>query len=135
MVLQVDLVSPEGPVYSAEAAMVVARSADGDIAFQTGHVPFVGVLQADRVKVFLTDGSEQLIAVHRGFVEVSENKVTILSDVAELAEHLDPERARAALERAREAIAANIEAGPEVFFDKLKAETRLKVHNAVMGTD
>jgi F-type H+-transporting ATPase subunit epsilon len=133
--MQVDLVSPEGPVYSAEASMVVARSADGDIAFQTGHVPFVGVLQADRVKVFLLDGSEQLIAVHRGFVEVSGDRVTILSDVAELAEHLDPERAKAALERAQAAIAANIEAGPDLFFDKLKAETRLKVHDTFSGRD
>jgi F-type H+-transporting ATPase subunit epsilon len=133
--MQVDLVSPEGPVYSAEATMVVARSADGDIAFQTGHVPFVGVLQADRVKVFLPDGSEQLIAVHRGFVEVSGDRVTILSDVAELAERLDPERAKAALERAKAAIAANIEAGPDLFFDKLKAETRLKVHDTFSGRD
>ena len=113
--------------------MVVARSAEGDVAFQSGHIPFLGVLQTDRVKVWLTDGSEQLIAVHRGFVEVSGDRVTILSDVAELADHLDPERARAALERADAEIAANIEAGPDVFFDKLKAETRLKVHDAFEG--
>lgn len=133
MPLQVDVVAPEGSIYSAEATMVVARSADGDVAFQPGHIPFLGVLQTDRAKIYLTDGSEQLIAVHRGFVEVSDDVVTILSDVAELAEHLDPERARAALERAQAAIDADIEAGPNVFFDKLKAETRLKVHDAFSG--
>ena len=45
MTLQVELVSPEGIAYSGEAEMVVARTVDGgDIAFQPGHVPFIGVL-------------------------------------------------------------------------------------------
>lgn len=135
MPLTVDVVAPEGSIFTAEATMVVARSADGDVAFQPGHIPFLGVLQTDRVKIWLTDGSEQLIAVHRGFVEVSGDSVTVLSDVAELADHLDPERAQAALERAQAAIDADIEAGPDVFFDKLKAETRLKVYNTFTGND
>jgi F-type H+-transporting ATPase subunit epsilon len=40
------------------------------------------------------------IAVHGGFVEVSENKVSILSDAAELSSEIDVERARSAKERA-----------------------------------
>ena len=49
MTFQVELVSPEGIAYSGEAEMVIARTVGGgDIAFQPGHVPFVGVLAVCR---------------------------------------------------------------------------------------
>ena len=126
MALHVELVSPEEQVFSAEAEMVIARSVDGDIAFQTGHVPFIGVLDTNRLKVLLPDGGEQLIAVHRGFVEVSHDHVTILSDVAELAGDIDVARARAALEQAEAALSAD---GDDVaaIAAKQRAETRLYV--------
>ena len=84
MPLQVELVSPESIAYSGEAKMVIARVVTGDIAFLPGHVPFIGILQAHPVRVLFEDGTELSIAVHQGFVEVSDDKVTILSDVCEL---------------------------------------------------
>ncbi len=54
--------------------------------------------------MFQVDGVVRDIAVHGGFVEVSGNKVSILSDVAELADEIDVERARAAKDRAEEQI-------------------------------
>ncbi len=87
--------------------MVVVRTTDGDIAFQPGHVPFVGVLLPERVRIYGEDGDAQLIAVHSGFVEVSGDQVAILSDVAELAAEIDEDRARAAAERARAALTAD----------------------------
>jgi F-type H+-transporting ATPase subunit epsilon len=44
MTLQVELVSPEEIVFTGEATMVIARTTAGEIAFLTGHVPFVGVI-------------------------------------------------------------------------------------------
>jgi len=52
--------------------------------------------------VFLPGGTVEDIAVHGGFVEVSGNKVSILSDSAEIASRIDVERAKAARERAEE---------------------------------
>lgn len=132
MTLQVDLVSPERQVFSAEADMVIARTVDGDIAFQTGHVPLIGVLETNRLKVLLSDGTEQLIAVHRGFVEVSHNHVTVLSDVAELAEDVDVARARAALDRAEAALAADGD-DEAAIAAKQRAETRLWVVGELTG--
>ena len=126
MTLQVELVSPEEQVFSAEAEMVIARTVDGDIAFQTGHVPFIGVLDTNRLKVLLAGGGEQLIAVHRGFVEVSGDHVTVLSDVAELADDIDVSRARAALERAEAALGADGD-DEAAIAAKQRAETRLYV--------
>ena len=100
MPLQVELVSPERILWSGEADMVVARTADGDIAFLTGHSPFIGALGIGAVSIRATGGTEERAAVHGGFVEVSGDRVTILSDVAELAGDIDAARARRALEEA-----------------------------------
>jgi F-type H+-transporting ATPase subunit epsilon len=98
--LQVELVSPERILYSGEADMVVARTSEGDIAFLTGHAPFIGALGIGAVSIRATDGTEERAAVHGGFIEVSGDRVTILSDVAELASDIDAARARRALEEA-----------------------------------
>lgn len=100
MALQVEVVSPERILWSGEAEMVVARTSEGDIAFLTGHAPFIGALGIGAVTVEETGGRQTKIAVHGGFVEVSGNRVTLLSDVAELASDIDRERARQAKERA-----------------------------------
>lgn len=99
--LTVEVVSPERVLYSGEATMVITRTlGSGEIAFQAGHMAFLGALDESYTRVHLTDGSILGIAVHGGFVEVSDNKVSILSDSAELSTEIDVERARAALERA-----------------------------------
>ncbi|HEX9529798.1 MAG TPA: ATP synthase F1 subunit epsilon [Acidimicrobiales bacterium] len=94
--MQVALVSPERILFEGEADMVVGRTSDGEIAFLTGHAPFLGALGIGAVKIVATDGRQERAAVHGGFVEVRGNRVTILSDVAELASQIDLERARAA---------------------------------------
>ncbi len=100
MPLQVELVSPERILYSGEAEMVIARTVGGgDIAFLPGHSPFVGALEIATVTLRTPEG-DQLVAVHGGFVEVSNDTVTILSDVAELADQIDVERARQAKDAA-----------------------------------
>jgi len=104
MSLQVEVVSPERILFSGEADMVVCRTAEGDIGFLTGHAPFLGTLGIGVVKVNLTAGGVEHIAVHGGFVEVHDNLVIILSDVAELVDHIDLERARVAKATAEAAI-------------------------------
>jgi F-type H+-transporting ATPase subunit epsilon len=95
--LQVELVSPERILYSGEAEMVIARTAGGDIAFLTGHAPFLGALGIGVVRIKPAGGGgEEVAAVHGGFVEVRDDRVIILSDVAELASQIDVERARRA---------------------------------------
>lgn len=84
MALQVEVVSPERVLFSGEADMVVARAEGGDIAFLTGHAPFLGELGAGVVRVKLSDGSDVKVSVDGGFVEVRDNHVIILSDAAEL---------------------------------------------------
>ena len=103
--MTVEVVSPESVLYSGEATMVITRTlGGGEIAFQPGHAAFLGALQECHTRVFLESGSVEDIAVHGGFVEVSNNKVSILSDSAELSSAIDVERARRAKERAEESL-------------------------------
>ena len=117
MPMQVELVSPERILWSGEAEMVIARTlGGGDIAFLPGHAPFVGALGTGVVTIRPSSGGQdEKVACHGGFVEVSNNTVSILSDVAELASQIDVERARRAMEEAeahlRHEHDAEVEAG------------------------
>lgn len=124
MALAVELVSPERILWSGEAEMVVARTTDGDIAFLTGHAPFIGALGIGSVTI-QTPGGDQKAAVHGGFVEVSGDKVTILSDVAELASDIDVERARRAAESAEAKLRTDQDA--EVEAALRRAQVRMAV--------
>src|SRR6478672_13955606 len=107
MPLHVELVSPEHILYEGEAEQVVCRPTDGEIAFLPGHQPFVGALVTYPVRILLPGTGEVVAAVHGGFVEVRDDKVTVLSDVAELPEQIDVVRAQTAKENAAARVAAD----------------------------
>ena len=125
MTLQVELVSPERILYSGEAEMVVCRTTDGEIAFLTGHAPFIGALAIWPVKIKTSGGDDEVAAVHGGFVEVRDDRVIILSDVAELASQIDEERARRAKEHAEEQLRHQHDAQCEAELER--AHVRLQV--------
>jgi F-type H+-transporting ATPase subunit epsilon len=131
MTLQVELVSPERILYSGEADMVIARTVGGgELAFLTGHAPFLGALDIATVTIRSSAGDE-VAAVHRGFVEVSNDRVTILSDVAELGSQIDVERARRAAEEAEQKIRQADDAGAEAA--ARRAHVRLAAAGGVRG--
>ncbi len=124
---QVELVSPEDISYSGEAEMVIARTVEGgDIAFQPGHVPFIGVLAVWSVDVIRPDGGRDTIAVHQGFVQVAGTKVSILSDVSESAGDIDVARAEAAKSTAEAALAADRD-DEDAAASLARADLRLRV--------
>ena len=123
MPLHVELVSPERLLYEGESSEVLARTVEGEIGFLPGHIPFVGALLPGVVQVY-TDSGIQKIAVHSGFIEVSNDHLTLLSDVSEMAEDIDVDRARAALERAEQALAADSD-DTEAAAAKARAMARL----------
>ena len=88
--MQVEVVSPERVLYSGEATMVITRTlGGGEIAFLPDHAPFLAALTENHTRINTEGGNTVHVAVHGGFVEVSHNKVSLLSDVAELGETID----------------------------------------------
>lgn len=126
MTLHVEAVSPWRILWTGDADRVIARTiGGGEIAFLTGHAPFVGALDIGTVRVHSEDGTDEIIAVHGGFVEVSNDRVIVLSDVAEVASQIDIERARAAAERAESElrVAHNVEAEAALRRARIRIET------------
>ncbi len=121
--MDVQLVSPENVLYEGVGRMVVVRTlGGGDIAFQDNHAPFLGALADWPARVKFEDGTEASFAVHGGFVEVSDDRVTVLSDVAELASDIDPTRARESLARAEAGPADDPETAAAVARARLRVE-------------
>ena len=103
--LEVALVAADRQVWSGRASMVIAKTADGDVGVMPGHQPVMSVLKPSVATIrTLQDGAPGpvlKVALHGGFIAVDENKVSLLSEAAELADEIDPARAEAALARAR----------------------------------
>ena len=128
--LQVELVSPEKVLYSGSASFVRARTVGGgEIAFLTGHAKFIGALEICAVKIITEGGDELFVAVHGGFVEVSDDTVTILSDVAELQGDIDVSRAEDARARAENDLRSDPD-DEEAQAALKRAEIRLEVAGA-----
>lgn len=101
MPLHVELVAVERLLWSGEADMVIARTTEGEIGILPGHAPVLGELkEPGMVKINRTGESPLIVAVHGGFVSVSDKGVSILAEYAELSDEIDVDRARSALQRA-----------------------------------
>ena len=134
MAFQVEFVSPEEILYSAIAIQVVARTrGGGEIAFLTGHEPFIGSLVPSEVRVYEEDGTVRRFAVRGGFVSVTgtmaETKVTVLSDAAVPADTIDHSAVQAELTAAEAALAADPD-DPYLQDDVRWAEVRLRASEA-----
>ena len=99
--LHVEIVSVERKIWSGEATSVIARTTEGDIGVLPGHAPLLGqVADGGTVRHRAGPGETLIVAVHGGFLSVTDQGVTILAEVAELAGDIDSARAKAALDRA-----------------------------------
>jgi F-type H+-transporting ATPase subunit epsilon len=95
------VLAPESQAFQGDVTQVSLRTEGGDIGLLAGHVPYIGEVVTCVCEITREDGSTERLAVHGGFVEVDpEGTVTLLAAVAERAEDIDVDRARAAQERA-----------------------------------
>lgn len=102
--LHVELVAADRKVWAGAASLVVARTSVGDIGIMPGHQPLLGVLESGPVTIRTRGESGDgtvVAAVHGGFLSYTDGKLSLLAEVAELADEIDVERAERALEQAR----------------------------------
>lgn len=98
------IVTPEKTFYEEEVSSVIAPGIEGYLGILTDHAPLITALVPGKLTVKNSKGPEVIMAVSGGFLEVLKNKVVILADSVEFAKDIDPERAKKALERARQRI-------------------------------
>lgn len=103
-ILNVAVVSAERALWSGQAKSLVAKTPEGDIGILPGHEPVLALLvDSSPLRLEEPDGTRVVVAVHGGFFSVAGNDVNVIAEVAELAEDIDVERAKAALARAQAA--------------------------------
>ncbi len=118
--LTVELITPERSLITeTEVDQLVAPSVDGEVTILPRHAPLLTILDPGIVLV-RRDGSDEVLAVSGGFLQVQENRVTILADASERSDEVDRERA----ERARAAAEQQISEAPD-FDSMLEARIRL----------
>src|ERR1700758_5545023 len=83
-----DLVSPEKLAFSGEVDQVDVPGLEGDFGVLAGHAPVVAAMRPGILTV-IQDGKREKIIVLGGLAEVSENRLTVLADVATSMDELD----------------------------------------------
>ena len=98
--IQCNIVSPEGELFSGEIEMLTADGGDGEIAITPRHAPLLTNLKPGPVKLVLEGGAEEVFFASGGFLEVQPGVITLLTDVAERADDIDAAEAERAIELA-----------------------------------
>jgi F-type H+-transporting ATPase subunit epsilon len=86
--MQCDVVSVKESIYSGQVTMLIAKGAGGELGILPGHA-LVTLLQPGPIRVQLENGTEEIVYVSGGVLEVQPHVVTVLADTAIRADNLD----------------------------------------------
>ncbi|MEJ7653327.1 MAG: F0F1 ATP synthase subunit epsilon [Chloroflexia bacterium] len=128
MPLHLEVVTAERVVYSDEVDMVIAPGIEGALGILPRHAPLMSVLGFGELRV--KKGSEESdIAIGGGFMEVLNDRVTVLADSAEHVEEIDLARAEEAAQRAQQALndREHIENAGALEQELRRAQSRIKI--------
>lgn len=114
------VVAPDGQVLNQDVEFVIVPGEDGELGVLPNHAPLIAGLGIGVIR-YTDNAKVRKIAVSGGFMEVFENKVTVLAGSAETSEKINIERAQAAKERAEKRLGQKL---PET--DVARAEIALK---------
>jgi F-type H+-transporting ATPase subunit epsilon len=105
MTIHVDVVSAEESIFSGLAEFVVLPGEAGELGILPGHMPLMTRIKPGAVRIKRQDGSEEVIFVASGLLEVQPGLITVLADTAIRGGDLDEARALEARKAATEAMA------------------------------
>ncbi|SDT14617.1 F-type H+-transporting ATPase subunit epsilon [Nocardioides scoriae] len=120
--IRVELVAADRLVWSGDATRIIARTTEGDVGILPHHAPMLSLLVDGVVDIQTTDGETWVAAVDAGFLSVANNRVSVLSERAEMSHEIDLEQARHELQRAKDSGENDDEIRAEV--SRLEARVR-----------
>ena len=99
--LQLEIITPQREELSIQTGWVTLPGSEGEMGILPEHIPLMTTLESGILQ-YEQGGTVSRIAVHYGYAQVHGNKVTVLSEMAELGQSIDGGRARSAEKKARE---------------------------------
>ena len=102
--IQLEVVTPTGPVVSEQVDIVTAPGIDGEFGVLANHAPLLSTIKIGTLS-YQQDSKTEMLMVSGGFCEVSNNTITLLVESAEHGTDIDVDRAMQAKERAEKRIA------------------------------
>ncbi len=81
-----EIVSPEAVLWSGEAEMLITRTTEGELGILANHQPLMGALVPWSAVITAAHGPKVVLAVKGGFLQVKSNRVTLLTDLAQMVE-------------------------------------------------
>ncbi|AGC49820.1 F0F1 ATP synthase subunit epsilon [Lawsonia intracellularis] len=98
--LHLEIISPDHTIVSDRVTYVNLPGVNGELGILPGHIPLMAALDIGKLH-YQQDSKNYYVFISAGFAEVSNNKVTVLTEAAEKASEIDVARAQAAKERAK----------------------------------
>lgn len=106
--LKLEIVTPEGVTYSESVEMVTLPGSEGEMGIYPNHVPLMTQVAAGEVAA-RRNGRDEFLAVGEGFVEITGDRVAVLTDMAIKAENIDEAKAEEARRRAESRLAEKLD--------------------------
>jgi F-type H+-transporting ATPase subunit epsilon len=126
--LKLEIVTPEAKVFADDVEMVTLTGIDGDMGIYPQHMPLMTQLAAGEITA-RKDGQNIYLAVGEGFVQITGDKVSVLTDMAIKADEIDEARAADAQRKAEARLAQKLsdEESATVHAALIHATTQLNV--------
>jgi F-type H+-transporting ATPase subunit epsilon len=122
--IALEVVTPERRVLAESVDMVTVPGLGGELGILPGHTPLISQLQTG-VLTYVQDGKNSQLHVSGGFVEVRDDHVSVLAEVAERPDEIDAARARQSRERLEKQL--NAWTGTEEDFEVARAKLERSV--------
>ena len=97
--LKLEIVTPEAKIYSEDVDMVTVPAVEGEMGIYPMHVPLMTQVSSGEL-VVRKDGKDYFLAIGEGFVEVTGERVAVMTDMAMKADDIDEAKAEEAKRRA-----------------------------------
>ena len=127
---EVEVLSPEGMVWSGEAEMVSSRTATGSIGVLANHAPLLGMLDPTELRIYESESEVVRFAQGEGYLQVGANRALLLVEEAKSPDELDASDLRDRLQRAEHELESAEEDSEEervASRDKRRWETFLEI--------
>ncbi len=121
------LLTPEGPLFEGKVESVQVPGINGNFQMLYNHAPIVSALAIGKISIQTGKNEDIIYAVSGGFVEMSDNKCTLLAEKAELANEIDTIEARKERDKLKKHLATLKTNREDAEIELAIAENRLKI--------